>query len=209
MTRPINIAILVVALIGGVLAFKQHHETRILEDEYNRLTATFGELDVNDESKFHVAFVPSDDDKMFRWRAFYPAGLGLRTESDSPNGSTGGTNTRASATTEVVTCAFRFETQKIMVFVGGSGSGNTLMSIGSGLATPFLKEHWDELEFSILGKDGMEILDDSSMLTFIEITIPELLADQMVKELGPMSERYRKRVFRLRTGTQAAFVKNP
>ena len=91
--RAVNILLAVVAICGAVFAWQAYPEYRKADREYRRLVRKVGRFEVDDESRFHVQAVPTEDPQEWLWNVYLPPKTNARlaTRSSSGGGSTGKT----------------------------------------------------------------------------------------------------------------------
>lgn len=200
MTNFINVALAVVLAFGAMLAMQANRRKVELQDEFNQLVAKHGWLPVDDKDKIHLIRLDTDDPMHFRWRVYQPAKQALQWKSPSSS-SSGSSSQERNFISQV---RFRFiDEERVDVFYShASGSGRG--SIWNGPGAKFLREHWDELEITVAGGDGLESYGPDELATLIEVRIPDPLYQKMLQEHPRL--KYRGQVpYSRKFGTKQAF----
>ena len=168
---------------------------RELQAEYDRLSAEFGVLDVNDPSKFLITRIETNDPMHFLWRCYYPANLRVdeRRGFGEPNG--GGMTINANFSECLHRVRFDLRGNQITVHVAERLGGGR-QSRKSGELVRFLKEHWSELEVQVLASDGTVEISTDRAMEFLTIQIPKDLLPELEKRVGKrIADKYRDAPF--------------
>lgn len=182
MPRIINILLSVIALAGLMMLVRQRQTFSALKEQHDRLAAKYGVLEVKDPSKYAIERLETADLNHFLWRCYFPASLQIKeVVSIGPGARSMGSSYRSQSSEFLMRCRFQFEDEQISVhYIERGGAGR--MSFRSDLV-PFLKEHWDELEFEALASDGAVELATDQPLPFLTIRIPDHLISELPKHL--------------------------
>lgn len=204
--RFINLALLLIAVAGFIATYRARAELRTARAEHDSLAAQYGTLDVEDPGKFYVVRLATNDPMHFAWRFYYPDNLAIETRTSTVSGSSSrATHWSGPADEEIVRVRFRYDDWNLLVFTQRS-AGSSTFGIGDRAMAEFLKKHWDELQFGVIGEGETVAAKPDRVLKFLSIRIPESLARSANEEFG-------RQVFQLpprplidfRVGTADAF----
>lgn len=188
MKSVLNAMLILAAIAGMVMLAAEWQTLSELQRECDRLSDRYGHLEIRDPNKFSVLRLESSDPWDFTWRLYQPLVPDMRYRVTSGTGSTqSGTNSSGSGLQpreSIIRFRFVREDNQILLHrITDTGSGR--MSIGGSELTPFLSEHWEELEFIGI-EDGQYATNDP--LRILTIRIP----DSLLKVLSDQHPRYKR-----------------
>jgi hypothetical protein len=203
-----NLLLLLITLVGIGMLIHQRANHDLVQAEYDRLTESFGTLDVTDPNDYFVRSVNGRDPMLFRWRFYAPGNLSLEDRVMTPTGATMGQTLGGEAGVKLVACRFRFDSGPKMKFFFRDRSGSTTSSFSKNV-TGFLKDHWDALEFHVLAQDEVEQIKTDEIVELLQIRVPDSLQAEFDHRIGPNSAVAKRDyvVMKISTGTTAAFSK--
>jgi hypothetical protein len=198
MRRVIDSLLLVVAVVGGYLAWQTGRERILLAQHYRRLARAAGDIVVVDPSKIHVHALDTGEPLHFAWRVFLPANY-----AQVWHATTGGAgNTRRAKQTEFIArVRLRPDDQGKMQIYARTNMAASLASLGSDALNDLLRGRWNKLKAEQLGATGTAVIDPSEKAVFLRLTLPDDLADEARRKLPPQEQkRYFPLVFELALG---------
>jgi len=211
MTRILN-AILLAIIVAGIYFLIRDHETlATVCARRDHLAARYGLLEIEDPEKYLVTRIDTGDPAHFLWRCYYPKQINVTERLEiGHNGSSQVIGRSSTVAGEFLhRCRFNFDQSRITVHVMGRRGGGR-QQVANGEFAQFLKDHWEELEFDLLGQNGTVEVSTDEVLNFITIRIPQsLLAD--LKQSGLHRAHVKNLLsrsgvlFEMRYGTQKAF----
>ncbi|PHR90945.1 MAG: hypothetical protein COA78_34290 [Blastopirellula sp.] len=173
--RIITAILLLAIIVGAIQLFQAKAAHSEVKQEFDRLVAKVGRLEITDPKKFHVIPIETGDPFHFAWRIHTPEGLSIHRRTEFFHGGySSGTSSVRPASEAIHRARFRFDGDQIMVFVK-SGSGSSTKGYGNKTFSKFLQEHVEELIVHSLADDGTMVFDTDQVLTTLKIEIPEHL----------------------------------
>ena len=203
MIRCINIALLVVALCGAVVAVREGRLRRELLAEHQMLANETGYLDIVDPSKAHVVALPSDDPLHFRWRIHLPAKYEALWRTSEWGRDASGTTVQA----ESFIAQVRFRKNEfgfVRVFSDMKVGG--VSSVGGRELQAFLSDKWDQIERVQLGVGGQVVVEPDQVATLLQLRMPEAMAREAKSVLpAPWGSNYIPVLYEVQFGTKGAW----
>ena len=166
-----------------VLAYLNYSGNQ-LRTEHDRLAEKYGVLQVNDPNKYLIRFTESESGlRELNWRVYYPP-----LDSVLGSQSTGMTSPNAHRHEPDygdirISAKFRFQDGAARAFVV-VGSYRSARPIKPRVLAPFFEEHWDDLEFEILGEEMPLEFEPDQILQVLTIKVPERLLQQLPESLS-------------------------
>ncbi len=177
MRNAIDLALVVVILIGGVLAFRAGGERMGLAAHHARLVDAAGELAVDDPTLIYLKALDTGEPLHFAWRVHLPPKTTLAVRSQMAGGSSTSTSSHSDPQELIARVRLREEApNQVRVytkFAGGSGT--------SGYDSPelarLLREHAHELKIEQIGRsEAVTITPDATKPTvLLRISIPDAI----------------------------------
>ena len=165
----VQFAFLILAL--GYLSYSGNQ----LRTEHDRLAAKYGRLQVDDPNKYLVCFVESESPKReLNWRVYHPpldSVLGSLILEARPRARRVQPLHGLEYGDIRISAKFRFQDDavKTCVAIGGFTS---VRSLGPSAVAPFLKEHWNDLEFAVLADEMPLEFNPDQILNCLLYTSP-------------------------------------
>lgn len=208
MIRVVNIALTLLAIFGGIVAFRESWLNRELLDEHRTLVAESGYLVPSDPTKVYVVALPSEVPFLFRWRVYLPSkSTVLWKENQWDSHSTSGP--------EVLTVQIRLREEDngfVYCFRDFTSYPETeshrwqSMFVGNEMRD-FLHDHADDIDIHQLGSDGPVALDPQEIATLLRLQWPKEIADKAEMTLPTWCREYIPDLYVMRFGTEEAFQK--
>ncbi|MGY8771594.1 MAG: hypothetical protein ACKVH8_24525 [Pirellulales bacterium] len=171
-------AILLLAIVVGtinlILARIINAE---VEQEFDRLVAKVGRLEITDPKKFHVIPIETNQPFHYAWRVYMPEGLSINRKTEFFAGGSSSSTSSGQPSESIYRARFRFEGDEVKVYVK-NGSGSSTTGYTNKEFAKFLQDHPDDLIVHALGDDGTRVFDTDQVLTLLKLEIPEHLQDE-------------------------------
>ncbi|MCC9605025.1 hypothetical protein LOC68_25035 [Blastopirellula sp. JC732] len=201
--RILKLALVVAFVIGVVMFGLAKREQASIKAEYDRLTATFGEMPPGSPDRFQILRVPTDEPWHLAWRIQHPQNVPLRIENYIAfgGGSCGSGSSISSASGQESLIRFRvdFDQQQMRCFLKHPFGGSTCGS-GSDVEAEAFRKYWDELKIETISSTSPESFAQEKVIDLIRITAPEKFSDGSTPRCGKDGL-----CLLIRIGTQAAF----
>ena len=184
MSKLVNILLIAAIASLVVLLVQARQAGENLEKEYERLAELYGELPVDDEDKFYVVFRGDSARCKFDWRIYNPAlKNGMSGGAFSARGwSMSHSGGSQPAGERLAFARFRMSEGKPELFYSLDGSSSVL-SITKAMRG-FLKDHWNDLDFKVMGEEGAEVAAPENVLSLLTVRIPESLVAELPDDLS-------------------------
>ena len=175
MIRWMNITLLLVALYGAFVAFREARLNEGLAEQHRVLAAEIGFLDVSDPGKVHVVALASDDPLHFRWRIYLPDDHSViwRT-SELGRGS----HTSTGPENFIAQVRFRKSEYGFVWLFEDLESHGSVGSLGGRELETFLLDRWDEIETVQLGADGPAVIEPQEVATLLQLRMPAAMEQE-------------------------------
>lgn len=185
MRRLLDLALLILILAGGFMAWTTGRERTRLQADFARLARLTGDLPIGDPSKVHVLALPTGDPMHYAWRVYVPANVNFRRQT-----TTGFSGAALSSTSQDFITRVRFREDQGLLHVydhyaGGSSRG----SLGEKSLADLLRGRWDKLQVEQLGSSGVAMLDPDEPAVLLQVTLPEAVQAEALAKLSPSSNQ--------------------
>lgn len=194
--RLINLALIIVAVVGLVFYFSQLPELLALKREEERLLNLAGNMQVTKDKKFHLLAIDTGHKSAFAWRmhcqdgseyAFFSQGVHRKLKPwnnlKNPYIQRGWPDQEKRIYT-----SFSFEQNLLRECEGGS----EWYSEQSPKLNAFFNQHWDELEIETgVGKETVAT-DLTQAITLVSIKVPSHLYNELDELNIKGTDRYKK-----------------
>lgn len=205
MIRLINVTLVLLALCGAMVAFRESSLNRDLLEEHRVLAAETGYLEMSDTGKVHVVALPSEDPLHFRWRIYLPDKCTVIWKAsqwtDVGDKSSGPQNFIAQVRLR------KDENGFVRVFTDLETYGS-LGSVGGRELQSFMRDRWDKVEILQLGTDGPVAVEPDDVTTLLRLQLPNDIADDATAVLPPSwAKQVVPVLYQLLFGTKDAWQK--
>jgi hypothetical protein len=198
----VDILLLAVALIGVCFAYPAATRFQSVAAEYNRLENQVGDLRIDDPTKVVIRAIDTGEPLHYAWRIYLPANYAAHWRSSH------GGNSSFSSEPRDFTARVRFrrnEQGKLMVFAKSSG-GSSLMSINHPVFGTLSDDQLQQIEFVQLGRDRLQVVEPSVIVTLLELSLsPELQQQVVTQYQGRRLLRDLPVLWRWQLGPEASF----
>ncbi|PHR90943.1 MAG: hypothetical protein COA78_34280 [Blastopirellula sp.] len=208
MFQRIITAILLLAIIVGAFQLIQAKTSQSeVKQEFDRLVAKVGRLEITDPKKFHVIPIETNEPFHYAWRVYMPEGLSIHRKTKFFSGGSSSSSTSGQPNESIFRARFRFVDDEVKVYVK-SGSGSSTMGYTNKKFSQFLQDHADEMIVGSLADDGTRVFDTDQVLTLLKLEIPEHLQDEARLAWNKRDKRKRTLppLILTQMGTQEAFA---
>ena len=171
------------AFLIVVLVYLNYSGNR-LRTEHDRLAEKYGVLQVNDPNKYLIRFTESESGlRELNWRLYYPP-LGSVLGSQSTGMTLPNAHRHEPDYGDIrISAKFRFQDGAARAFVV-VGSYRSVRPIKPRVLASFFEEHWDDLEFEILGEEMPLEFEPDQILQVLTVKVPERLLQHLPESLS-------------------------
>jgi hypothetical protein len=182
MRRLLDCFLLVVALIGGYLAWQTGRERSRLSEHYQRLVRMAGDLVAPDPNKVYIQALDTGEPLHFAWRVHVPANYNLVVHS-LPRGHAA--HLQSSQPDFIVRVRLREGDRGIMEAYSHFGPSSGKSDLGDQALTELMRGRWDRVRIEQLGASGIAVLEPDQPAVILRLALPEDLQDEARKKLEP------------------------
>ena len=188
--RVLDGLLLIATIVGAVRLSDTTQTLHQLRNEYNRVVAYAGDMEIKDPDLLHIVALHSDDPWHFMWRVYVPANFNIPFHLDV--GSSGGMSSSWNSGPTEFIARIRIKQNRAgqCELFKTFGSGSSLMSFGSPELMDFLNRHRHELKIEQAGVEGMQSINADTALTVLKISLPDELAAQAKREFKSYGDNY-------------------
>jgi hypothetical protein len=182
MRKAVDVLLLLLAICGGVAAWRTGLERRQLAATYDRLARVTGDLAITDPSKAHLLALETGEPLHFAWRVYLPPNYNVRLRS----GLGGQSSSWSSGSIEFIARVRIRQTDRgpLEIYTRFSG-GSSLMSIGGPKLAELLRGRWNDVIVEQVGAGGLTALEPGKPAVLLRLKLPDDLAAQAKKVLPP------------------------
>lgn len=199
--RSLDLVLLLMALVGGILAFQTGRQQSCLRVEHERLSRITGDLPISDASKVHVRALETGEKLHFAWRVYLPPNYQLEMRYGSGTSS----SWRSDACQFIARVRFRENEQGLLQVYTSFSGGSGCMSLGDRSLAELLCDHWDNIQVEQLGANDLVAIERDLSAVFLRLTLPDELRVESREKLPPgIRERYVPTLFELQLGPKAS-----
>jgi hypothetical protein len=181
--RVFDWLLLVVALIGGVLAWQTGRERNRLSERHRRLVEMAGELPIADPSKMYIRALDTGELLHFAWRVYLPANYNRALSSSGGSSLSSSTSRRPSEF--IARLRFRQDEQGVMEVYNHFANGSTRISIGDQTLADLLRNRWDRVRVEQLGAPEVAVIEPDQSAVLLRLTLPDDMKDEARAKLSP------------------------
>lgn len=200
--RGVDLFLLLVALLGGILAWQTGRQRGVLRAEHERLARITGDLPVADASKVHVRALETGESLHFAWRVYLPPNYRQILWNDAGSEWSSWRRDPCEFIARVRFC----ETEEgvLQVYSKFSGGGGCTQ-LGDRSLAELLHNHWDKIHVEQLGARGVVAIERDQSVTSLRLSLPEELQGEARAKLDPtLHERFIPVLFELHLGAKAS-----
>ncbi len=182
--RYVDTALVLVAVVGGVLTWQAARQRSGLERESARLSRSLGDLPTGDASRVRIAVVETGDPMHFLWRLAVPKGTSQSIKVLHGDQNSAGVGIYEDGLFRV---RFRENGQGNLELYTQTSSGASLQGdFGDGLGR-FLRGRWGELRVERLGRGQPSVLEPERQVVLLRLVMPDRMWEQVRRELPSWS----------------------
>ena len=187
MQRVIEVALIVVILLGVTFLWRSTVTRSQLTTEHERLAEKVGRLPIRDPSKVHIQAIKTGDPQHFVWRAYFPPNYSYSYTCSSGGGS--GSNSEAwEGILRVRVREVNGQPQLYYSLLHGGG----LRSFGSAHLTELFKEQpeqWKKLKVEQLAERELVIFAPSEVRTLLQLSLSDELLEKAKQRMSDWEYR--------------------
>lgn len=183
MKRIVNVVLILATAAGLVQLVRGQIKLSHVQAEHQRLREKYGSLDVLDSDQYLVRRVETDDPMHFLWMVHYPSGLHIDKRFAIGGSISSSSSMHASAGEFLLRCRFELSDHSLSVHQLGRG-GSSRHNFNHQDVFPFVRDHWNELEFSVLAEQGTRQIHSDKLMPMLTVRIPESLHQELIEKVG-------------------------
>ncbi|MGP0069501.1 MAG: hypothetical protein ACLQGP_38625 [Isosphaeraceae bacterium] len=193
--------LIIVAVIGGVLAFQSGRERSRLTERHARLARTAGELPIADPFKVYMRALDTGEPLHFAWRVYCPPNYNNMLYSSTGSGDSTWGSSRSSEF--IARVRFREDAEGVVDVYSHFGSGSTAENLGDKGLADLLRNRWDRVRVEQLGAPEVIVLEPDQSAVMLRLTLPDDMKAEAGKALSPnIQEKFFPVLFELDLGSR-------
>jgi hypothetical protein len=180
MRKLLQVALVVVILVGLVFAWRTGQKRGEAQGEYDRLVRLTGDMPITDPNKIHVLALETDESLHFAWRIYLPPNCRFVVRHNS-----GGSSMSSHTEPQQFLARIRFREQadgRLQVFTKFHG-GSSQSGFGDESLADFLRGRWDRIDVEQLGSGKVAVFPREEQVVLLRLTLPETLQGEAEKQL--------------------------
>ncbi|MDB5351857.1 MAG: hypothetical protein JWN86_3104 [Planctomycetota bacterium] len=190
-----DVLLLLVALVGGVLAWQTGRERGRLGDKYERMARKTGDLVVTDRSRIHVRALKTGDPMHFAWRVYLPANCTLKAKT---NLGDSGSSWSSEPQEFIARVRFLEDEHGVLNLYTRLSGGSSRMGLGDPKLAELVRGRWGKLLVEQMGATELFAVEPDQPAVLLKLTLPDDMQAEARKALYPNEQaRFIPAVFRL------------
>lgn len=204
MKRPnaLELAILLVIVIGGVFAFRSGRERYQLERRYDRLKRKAGDIEIGDPAKVYVQAIETGDPRLFTWRIRLPPYY--RYELDATNIQQMLSSPKAEPREFIASVGFRENGEGVLDVFSRFETHRIESHFGDSALATFLRGRWNDLRVHRLGQGALIAFDPTKPIELLKVSFPDDMRKEGQKTLPKTDQVFVPILFRMTFGPPSA-----
>lgn len=198
--RIIDWFLLIVALVGGVLAWQTGRERIRLAERYDRLVKVAGELPIGDPSKVYFRALDTGEPLHFAWRVYLPRSYAQTIASRSSTLLLASSSGRA--TECIARVRFRRDDRGNMEVYAHFTNVSTRATVGDERLADLMRGRWAEVRVEQLGSPNVAVLKPDQTAVLLRLALPDDIQAEIRRRLPTEASRYVPVLFEFDLGSK-------